>query len=76
MLYQELTKDNEIFTKIDKMKVKLPAYTLVKAFGLTTKKILSSHKNLKFKLNLLSQKTDLCLINLAEIFMEKEKNIR
>ena len=63
---------------MDKMRVKLPIYTLIKGLGLTIKKIIycSNNKNeLSTKLNLKNQKTELCLLNLAETILEKEKNI-
>lgn len=73
-----LSKFGEIYAKIDKMKAKLLAYTLVKALGITTKKIMYSLNNIRTienitKLN--NIKTDTCLINLMDIASEKEKNV-
>lgn len=63
---------------MDKMKAKLPIYTLIKGLGLTPKKIVYcayNKSNMITTLNLKNHKTEQCLQYLAETLLEKEKNI-
>lgn len=63
---------------MDKMKAKLPIYTLIKGLGLTPKKIIycaHNKRDITTTLNLKNHKTEQCLQYLAETILEKEKNI-
>lgn len=74
----KLKKENEILAKIDKMRIKIQVYTLIKGLGLTTKKIVESINMNKRKNNTIKfkyQKTEICLLNLANAILDKEKNI-
>lgn len=71
----KLTKEGDIYTKIDKMRKRIPIYILLRAMGLSKKKIFYSIKTKQF-LEKLSQinilKTEESLKKLNEIVNEKE----
>lgn len=73
-----LLKQGEIFTRIDKMKKKIPIITLLKALGLTKKKIYYSIKDIKLIKNI-SKGTDVniskSLIKINEIILEQKSTI-
>lgn len=76
MLY--LKKEGDAYVKIDKMKKRIPIFTLFKSLGLSRKKIIMSTKNSESleKLNQIGKSSiQKSLIKLSEIITEKESNI-
>lgn len=60
------------------MKTKILAYTLIQGLGITIKKtiyLLNTYKDIKSITNIKKEKVSSSLTNLAEIILEKEKNI-
>lgn len=61
------------------MKTKIPIYNLIKALGITNKKIIITLKNKKIIKNIQNlnkiQKTETALIKITESLTEKETNL-
>lgn len=60
------------------MRTKIQIYTLINSLGLTNKKIIESLNTNKMKNNTMkfkNQTIELCLLNLANTILDKEKNI-
>nr|YP_010700253.1 RNA polymerase subunit beta [Euglena deses]WCH63397.1 RNA polymerase subunit beta [Euglena deses] len=74
----KIDKQGEIFTRIDKMKKKIPIITLLKALGLTKKKIYYTIKDIKLIKNI-SKETDInilkSLLKINEIILEQKSTI-
>jgi DNA-directed RNA polymerase beta subunit len=75
---KKLLKQKSLFAKIDKMKIKIPVYSLLRSLGISNKKIIYSigiQENVQ-NLNIVKNtKVYDSLTEIAELLFEKEKNI-